>query len=85
MYCCLSEKQLDDEYKELGLRHEDVATFLMFTAGKDIRIDTENYMNYAFKPWKEYSKLEKYQLLEYWKKIPEKVQHQMKTDQEIKM
>jgi len=78
-------KQLDDEYEEVGLRHENVVAYLKFTASKDLRISTDEYTRYAFKPWDDLTKRDKYDFLEMWKKIPEEEQQELKQRHESKL
>jgi len=51
MCWCTSIKQLDGDYEEVGLRHEDVVENLKFTASKDFRISKNEYTRYAFQSW----------------------------------
>lgn len=83
--CCTSDKEMDGEYKEVGLRHEDVVAYLKFTANRDLRISTEEYTRYAFKPWDELTKRDKYDFLKMWKKIPEDEQKSLRQHQESKL
>lgn len=83
--CCTSDKEMDGEYEEVGLRHEDVVAYLKFTAKRDLRISTEEYTRYAFKPWDELTKRDKYDFLKMWKKIPEDEQKSLRQHQESKL
>jgi hypothetical protein len=84
--CCTSDKELDNEYEKVGLRHEDVVAYLKFTiANRDLRISTDEYTRYAFKPWVEMTKRDKYDFLEMWKKIPAEEQDKLKQQQKKKL
>lgn len=84
--CCTSDKELDGEYEEVGLRHEDVVAYLKFiTTNRDLRISTDEYMRYAFKPWDEMTKRDKYDFLEMWRKIPTEEQQKLREQHESKL
>lgn len=83
--CCTSDKQLDAEYELVGLRHENVVSYLRFTPNRAIRIGVEDFTKYAFRRWEDFSKRDKYEFLKLWKMIPPEVQDDLRKEHDRTM